>query len=158
MDPRKLFVDERLVGICAYCGTVPDTRDHVPSRVLLDEPFPADLAVVEACRLCNESFSRDEEYVACLVECVIRETVDPDGLRREKIKRILNGRPLLAAKIREGRVEGATGDLIWQADTARIRNVALKLARGHLAFEFNVFHFEEPDALKVLPRYSRLIV
>lgn len=37
MDPRKLFVDERLLEMCAYCGGQPDTRDHVPSRVLLDD-------------------------------------------------------------------------------------------------------------------------
>ncbi|TDP73113.1 hypothetical protein DES47_102859 [Roseateles toxinivorans] len=38
-DPGKLFVDDRLTGICVYCGTRPDTRDHSPSKVLLDEPY-----------------------------------------------------------------------------------------------------------------------
>ena len=56
MDPRKLFVDERLIGMCSYCGREPETRDHVPSRILLDDPFPPNLPVVEACRTCNESF------------------------------------------------------------------------------------------------------
>ncbi len=37
MDPRKLFIDERLTGMCVYCGTRPDTRDTVPSKVLLDD-------------------------------------------------------------------------------------------------------------------------
>ena len=58
MDPRKLFVDERMTGMCVYCGGQPDTRDHVPSRVLLDDPLPDNLPVVDACRACNESFSR----------------------------------------------------------------------------------------------------
>ena len=75
MDPRKLFVDERLTGKCIYCGRNPETRDHVPSRVLLDKPFPDNLPVVDACRTCNEDFSQDEEYLACLIECAICGTV-----------------------------------------------------------------------------------
>ena len=70
MDPRKLFVDERLIGSCVYCGGAPDSRDHVPSKVLLDDPLPPDLPVVEACSTCNGNFSLDEEYLACFLECV----------------------------------------------------------------------------------------
>ena len=47
MDPRHLFIDERHTGMCVYCGTHPDTRDHVPSKVLLDEHgFPAFLFTI----------------------------------------------------------------------------------------------------------------
>ena len=49
MDPRHLFMDERLTGKCVYCGAQPETRDHVPSKVLLDEPYAAQLPVVGAC-------------------------------------------------------------------------------------------------------------
>jgi hypothetical protein len=40
MDPRKLFADERF-KVCAYFGDsdMPFTKDHVPSKVLLDDPF-----------------------------------------------------------------------------------------------------------------------
>jgi hypothetical protein len=30
MDPKKLFVDDRLKVICAYFGVVASSRDHVP--------------------------------------------------------------------------------------------------------------------------------
>lgn len=40
-DSQKLFVDIRPTGICVYCAAKPDTRDHCPSKVLLDEPYPA---------------------------------------------------------------------------------------------------------------------
>lgn len=40
MDPRHLPVDSRLVGGCVFCGGEPGTRDHVPSKVLLDDPLP----------------------------------------------------------------------------------------------------------------------
>jgi hypothetical protein len=38
MNPEHyLFVDERLLGTCAFCGGTPGTRDHVPSKILLDD-------------------------------------------------------------------------------------------------------------------------
>jgi len=89
MDPRHLFIDERLTGRCVYCGGQPDTRDHCPSKVLLDEPFPANLGVVEACAECNDSFSSHEQYLACLIEAVICESAEPDDVNRINIKRIL---------------------------------------------------------------------
>jgi hypothetical protein len=149
MDPRKLFVDERLTGLCSYCGADPDTRDHVPSRVLLDEPYPTNLQVVDACGSCNCNFSQDEEYAACLIECVICGTTEANALRRQKVRRILSQRPLLAARIRESCTEDAHGNLLWSVD--RVRNVVLKLARGHLAFGLNVFHFETPTVLEFRP-------
>ena len=63
------FADDRLLAGCVYCSGSTETRDHIPSRVLLDEPYPENLLVIPACGSCNESFSLDEEYVACLVEC-----------------------------------------------------------------------------------------
>jgi hypothetical protein len=60
MDPRHLFVDQRETGMCVYCGKLPDSREHIPSKVLLDEPYPIDLPVVDACYNCNNSFSKDE--------------------------------------------------------------------------------------------------
>jgi hypothetical protein len=41
MDPRHLPVDRRLVGGCVFCGGEPGTSDHVPSKVLLDDPLLA---------------------------------------------------------------------------------------------------------------------
>jgi len=46
MDPRHLFIDERLTGICVYCGGQSDTKDHVPSKVLLDKPYPPQLPML----------------------------------------------------------------------------------------------------------------
>ena len=80
MDPRHLFMDERLTGMCVYCGAQPETRDHVPSKVLLDEPYPPELPVVGACEKCNASFSMDEQYLACfLVLCGVETRFPPSG-------------------------------------------------------------------------------
>jgi hypothetical protein len=61
MRQLRTFGDERELCLYAYCEGVPETRDHVPSRVLLDEPYPENLPVVPACKSCNSGFSADEE-------------------------------------------------------------------------------------------------
>lgn len=152
MDPKKLFVDERLTGYCSYCGgAAPNTRDHVPSRVLLDKPYPINLPVVSACKNCNEDFSEDEAYVACLIECAIYGTTNPDKVQREKISRILTEQPFLRARISKAKIEDNKGNINWQTEVNRIKKIILKLARGHLAYELSIYHFEEPDFFECIP-------
>lgn len=111
-EPGKLFVDDRLMGRCVYCGTTPDTRDHCPSKVLLDEPYPDNLPVVEACLACNQSFSLDEQYVACFLECVMCGSTDPAALNRRNIQRILTKTTSLAAEIPSTMTISACSDKI----------------------------------------------
>ena len=135
MDPRHLFIDERYTCICVYCGTQPDTRDHVPSKVLLDEPVPPELPVVGACRRCNDSFSLDEQYLACFLDCVICGDAEASGARRPNVKRILEEKPTLQSRIEGARKRDKADNLLWEAEADRVRNVILKLARGHAAYE-----------------------
>jgi len=151
MDPQQLFVDERLTGFCVYCGSTPDTVDHCPSKVLLDEPFPPDLAVVEACAKCNNSFSMDEQYLACLVESALCGTADPDLVSRQKIKRILADTPALEARLNDHKSLDESGNLLWGVDVERVRRVVLKLARGHIAYELSVPKLDEPDCVNFAP-------
>jgi hypothetical protein len=52
---------------CIYCRKVKKTtRDHVPPKLLLDKPFPSNLPTVPACRDCNQSFMKDDEYTRLL--------------------------------------------------------------------------------------------
>ena len=135
MDPRNLFADEWLMGMCAYCGTGPDTRDHVPSRVFLDKPFPAQLPVVPACETCNAGFSLDEQYVACFIDAVLSGTADPSGMRRTKIRRTMGQNTSLASRIKRSQEKDREGNLIWKPERDRVRRIVLKLARGHAAYE-----------------------
>ena len=80
MKQIKKYSDLRLYGYCTYCGGEPETRDHVPSKILLDKPFPENLPVVPSCDKCNHDFSKDEEYFACLIECTLRGTTEPEKL------------------------------------------------------------------------------
>lgn len=150
MDPRQLFIDERLLGVCAYCGAQPDTRDHVPSKILLDEPFPANLPVVDACSKCNGGFSLDEEYLACFIESVICGGTDNNKLS-EKVAKVFQHNPALAKSIQASVSKDESGGLVWKVDTVRVRNVLLKLARGHLAFELGVLPPFKPYIIEFTP-------
>lgn len=150
-DPRKLFVDERLTGSCTFCGAEPTTRDHCPSKVLLDEPFPTNLPVVPACAECNQSFSLDEQYLACFIECVICGTADPSGVKRTNVRRILRAKPQLASKVLDALSSNEQGQKTWRPDMDRVRNVVTKLARGHLDYELSVQERDDPDEIDVMP-------
>ncbi len=150
-DPRKLFFDERLTAFCVYCGGVPDTRDHVPSKVLLDEPFPPELPVVGSCKSCNGGFSKDEQYLACLLECVQTGSVRPEDMKRNKIRRLLTENPALAARIENSRTTDTSGTILWHHETERVRSIVLKLARGHAAYELSEPQAGTPDLVWFAP-------
>ena len=151
MDPKQLFIDDRFRGVCSYCGSVPDNRDHVPSRVLLDKPYPENLPVVESCTACNEGFSKDEEYLACFIECVKKGTTDHDETFRAKVAKTLKARPSIKNRIEQSKTENEQGELIWKPETDRIKNVVLKLAQGHMAYELGLQHVEDPVVLDIVP-------
>src|SRR3954452_20896773 len=107
MEHLDSYADARLVVGCIYCHGDTDTREHVPSRILLDEPYPENLPVLPACAECNNSFSLDEQYFACLIECA--RTGSVDAAERPKIRRILAESPALAARIMQARTVGPDG-------------------------------------------------
>lgn len=151
MDPRHLGVDSRLVGACVYCGAEPDSSDHVPPKVLLDDPLPSDLATVDACSTCNGGFSLDEEYFACFLECVLAGSTDPESLSRDKIKRILARKVELAERIQSSCRRDESGILVWTPEDERVRSVIVKLARGHAAYELSLPQLEDPIEVQIRP-------
>ena len=82
MQQLRCYGDDRNKGFCVHCGGPSETIDHVPSKVLLDEPYPENLMAASACRKCNNGLSLDEEYLACLLECVIAGDAAPENRKR----------------------------------------------------------------------------
>ncbi len=139
------FSDDRLILNCVYCGEgAQETRDHVPSRVFLDRPFPPNLPVVPACEDCNNSFSKDEEYLACLIECVISGSTDPSSIQNPRIAKILQKSSALKARIKESK-HITDGNTSFRIEAERVSNVVLKLAAGHAAFELSKTFDYQPD-------------
>jgi len=136
MDQLTNFADNRLLTGCIYCGGNPETRDHVPSKCLLERPYPPNLPVVGCCDDCNKSFSKDEQYFVCLIESVLCGSTDPDKIGRLSVAKTMRNSPALRARIESSRIE-VDGRVAFAHDIHRVNNVMLKLARGHAAFELN---------------------
>lgn len=144
------YGDSRNWGFCIHCGRRPDSREHTPSRVLLDQPYPTNLHVAPACAECNASFSLDEEYVACLIECTIRGHVDPERVERPNVARLLRDKPALAARIAAARTTDGERT-IFNVERERVDAVLLKLARGHVAYELNEPQLDDPSFVNHVP-------
>lgn len=144
MDPKHLFPADQYADMCVYCGDSAETRDHVPSLILLDDPLPPNLPVVGACKSCNNGFSLDEQYLACLLECTLCGTTILQELNRKKIKDTLKKTPALQKIISDSCHIEENGEKIWIPNIERVNNVLLKLARGHTIFELNLPQFEDP--------------
>ena len=153
MEQLRSYGDERQWAQCVYCAGPTETRDHVPSKVLLDEPYPENLPVVPACEACNQAFSLDEEYLACLVDCALTGSASPDEVHRHKVRGALARKPALVSMLTKARKEADTG-VAFVVDVDRVRNVVLKLARGHAAYELNEPQLDEPTALNFIPLTS----
>jgi len=138
------LADDRLINNCIFCGSLADTRDHVPSKILLDSPYPENLPVVGACKTCNQGFSQDEQYLVCFLESVFAGSTDPDKISKSSVARAMKRAPALRARIEESRFE-VDGKIIFTPEEKRIKNVLLKLARGHAAFELSQPCKEEPS-------------
>lgn len=60
---------------CAYCGQEKKlTADHVPPKLFLERPWPANLFTVPSCADCNLSFKLDDEYTRTVLATDIRAT------------------------------------------------------------------------------------
>lgn len=143
MDQLNGYIYDRLIRGCVYCSGPFETRDHVPSKCLLEQPYPPNLPIVECCESCNQSFSKDEQYFVCLIESVLCGSTDPDKMLPEisRISRhlVLPGHHDVKAKDVDLKRLGA---VLWLAqETIEFVKVA-----GHF---FPLFHLE-PHFIEVI--------
>lgn len=153
------FSDDRYKGTCLHCGamlvTKPTSKDHVPSKALLDRPLPANVHVVETCVQCNNGFSSDEEYFAAVLGAAMSGTTDPGGQVFETARNVLARNAKLRRDIETTRIDATTSDgnrsLTWFPDLDRIRRVVVKNARGHAFHELGQPILGEPDHVLIVP-------
>lgn len=106
--------------------------------------------MVPACRSCNIGFSRDEEYFACLLQCVLAGSTDPTSIRRASVAKSLRHQTALRYEIENAKTI-VDGNIAFLPDCARVNNVLTKLARGHVAFELTREFRRAPDAVSWWP-------
>jgi hypothetical protein len=162
MEQIEEFVDERQTAWCIHCGAwitgLETSRDHVPSKCLLQEPHPANLAVVQVCAACNKGFSLDEEYVGAFLGSVLVGSTDPDRQCKPKAARILRRNPTLRARIDRAKTEyktlGGETRFVWKPESDRVDRVVLKNARGHAYYEYGEQMLDEPEYVRSAPLES----
>lgn len=151
--------DRRQKSWCIHCGgwitEVVTNRDHAPSKVLLDEPFPANMPLMRVCQSCNSSFAKDEEYVAGFLGAVLSGSADPDAQVVERSARILRSNPALRLRIKNAKqVErNLFGEetISWEPEHSRLEKVLVKNARGHAFYEISEPMLEEPSKVRFRP-------
>lgn len=143
MDQVKEFIDSRNKGFCIHCGASirmeESSRDHVPTKGLLNRPYPENLPVVEVCRQCNAGFSSDEEYLIAFLGSVLTGSTRPDPVRFRTAAGILNRSHVLRRRIDRSQTIQETlwdgPEILWQPELDRIERVIVKNARGHILYE-----------------------
>lgn len=153
MKQIREFTDKRLKSCCIHCGrgiaSVNSNKDHVPSKMLLEKPYPADLPTIEICSDCNNSFSADEEYFAAFLGAVRAGTTNPDPKHFPCAHRILQSNPRLRECIEHAKSEHRASDgqthISWNPDWPRVKNVIIKNARGHAYYELGEPILGKPD-------------
>ena len=146
-------------GICIHCRNVIDseeiTKEHIPSKCLLREPYPEELMVMKACQECNASFSRDEEYLSALLAAVLAGSTDPAEQKTPKDSRRFTKQPALRARIEKSKIVTRTlfgeTEIVFMPEMERVENVVLKNARGHALYELDRTVFSEPNYVSCAP-------
>ena len=142
------YADSRQTQLCAYCATFKTklTKDHTPSKVFLDKPYPENLHIVSACLECNNNFSPDEEYLAYWIEIALFEETKVKTDRYKKAVRALERNVSLKKKILGESLFRTNA--ILPLDKNRFNNVVFKLASGHSLFKQNIPQYKIPDSIK----------
>lgn len=52
--------------------------DHVPPKLFLARPYPADLITIPCCQQCNRSFQKDDEYTRTVLSLDLRASRNTD--------------------------------------------------------------------------------
>ena len=131
------------------------SRDHIPTKALLNSPYPENLMDVGMCQECNSGFGRDEEYFAAFLASVISGSTELDPLQFPTASRILTHNPPLRSRIDAARhMEATTGkctEVIWTPELERIERVIVKNARGHVLFELGQPIELPPTHVNIVP-------
>jgi len=159
MKVTKDHADERHKGWCIHCGaglkSVKTNLDHVPSKTILDRPFPDNLPTLRICKSCNSSFSSDEEYFTAFLGSVLSGTTNPDHQVVERAEKILGSNYRLQDDIESQLevVKDADGvdQVTFVPDLDRIQNVVVKNARGHVLLDHGEPAEGEPVGVAIQP-------
>lgn len=161
-DLHDRFCDERLQwppDLCIHCGRYvtarQGSREHIPSKCLLQEPHPDSPMTMRACRQCNAAYAHDEEYLAAILAAVLAGSTDPDKQNSAKAARRFRRQTRLRTRIDAARTEARTlfGEvlIVFQPEYGRVNRVVVKNARAHALYDLELPRFDTPDHVVIRP-------
>lgn len=131
----SLEKNKRFVSVCIYCRTnIADSREHLPSRIFLDTPYPEEYSIVPACIKCNRSFSTDEVYVSCFIDKFRNVLSNYRIPLREKTVSSINYDNELAITLNE-QIQIKREEVFIKYKPEQFSKILIKLAKGHLCQE-----------------------
>lgn len=115
---------------CIYCGNPDTSREHVPTRCLLEKPFPPNLITVPSCSSCNQSFSLDEEYFLAVLSQIgtssrLTNKIQDGGC----VDRMFSRKPRLDDRITRS-LKPVGNRIYLEPELERIHRVIQKIAAG----------------------------
>lgn len=113
---------------CVFCGEKADTREHVVPRCLLDKPYPKDLPTVPSCRVCNNSFSEDEQYLMYLIDFLKSVEENQGEFIRAKVEKTYEHSSSLEDRMFESINVVEDDNVVFTIETTRVVRVLAKIA------------------------------
>jgi hypothetical protein len=92
----------------------------------------------------------DEQYMACLLDCLISGTTAPESVQRETVKKTLRAKPALAQRLKDAQ-KIVDGQAYFSFESERINNVVKKIAMGHALYELNLILEADEAEISITP-------
>lgn len=128
---KPMILNPKQLRLCVYCGLAATTRDHVPSRCLLEKPYPPNLLTVPSCAACNRGFSKDEEYfLIALAQVGFTPTLMSLVGKEGRVYRALERNARLDDRIVQSLNAGKDNRVYFSPEPGRVGRVASKVALG----------------------------
>jgi len=126
---------------CAYCRKLKKaTVDHVPPKLLLEQPFPPNLLTVPCCSDCNQGFKADDEYTRTVIGLDVRASKNaaaqynlPAIIRSLQRPDARGFAEYIASQSSASAILGPDGNPMGQmieADRKRVDNSGARIIRG----------------------------
>ncbi len=159
---KKIGIDERLLWsdcLCIHCGISLEkfkiSKEHIPSKCLLMEPYPKELMTMNSCHKCNARSASDEQYLYALLSAVLAGSTSPEGQNTQKAVRTFKSSPRLRSMIEQSKTEIETlfGEIetSFFPDRKRVDHVVVKNARCHALYELDQALSWDPDQVAAVP-------
>jgi hypothetical protein len=153
---HRIVYDANRYCECIYCGKPADSREHIPSKVFLEKPYPDNLFLVPACKKCNNSFSADELYTWFIIQTLKKLYYENKYIESKMVKRRFKNHPVIIAKVNEDLreflkeiIDRTKGNDIYNYKSKRIERILEKLAVGHSVFELSEGYYIEDEEWSV---------